>query len=139
MTSPLPNARPYSVIYQSAKLGDISYLLKDLDLARRLDAEGVPIGRLYGNSSGALAALAHGIVVTARAQPGRLKPLAVSALADFESFFRAAKSRDIRRLNGRGIPYGVYNLDPLKRWLTDRLKAYTGRDDVIQDDVIQDD
>ena len=130
MTSHLPGARPYSVIYQSAKLGDVPYLLKDFEMARQLDAERVPIGRLYGNSSGALAALAHGLVVTARARPDRFSPQAQNALTDFESFFRTAKSRDIRRINWRGIQYGIYNLDPLKRWLTERLKAYTGLLDV---------
>ncbi len=138
--SPIPNlnspishqksAMRYSVIYQAAKLGDVPYLLKDFEMARRLDAEGVPIGRIYGNSSGALVALAHGLALTARAHPDHFTPQAVNALADFEAFFRTAKGRDIRRLNWRGIKYGVYNLDPLKRWLTQRLKAYTGREDV---------
>ena len=133
LKSPISNQKPaihYTVIYQAAKLGDVPYLLKDFEMARRLDAEGVPIGRIYGNSSGALVALAHGLVLTARVQPDRFTPQAINALADFEAFFRTAKSRDIRRLNWRGTKYGVYNLDPLKRWLTQRLKAYTGRDDV---------
>jgi len=121
---------PYTIIYQSAKLGDVPYLLKDFELARRLDAEGTPIGRIYGNSSGALVALAHGIVLSARARPDRFTPHALNALTDFESFFRQAKSRDIHRINWRGILYGIYNLDPLKRWLTVRLKAYTDLDDV---------
>jgi predicted acylesterase/phospholipase RssA len=124
------SAPPYTVIYQAAKLGDVPHLLRDFEMARRLDAEGVSIGRIYGNSSGALVALAHGLVITARAQPGRLTPQAANALADFEAFFRTAKSRDIRRLNWRGIKYGIYNLDPLKQWLTQRLKVYRGRDDV---------
>ena len=46
--------KPYTVIYQAAKLGDVPYLLKDFEMARRLDAEGTPIGRIYGNASGAL-------------------------------------------------------------------------------------
>lgn len=131
MASLSPDARSYSVIYQSAKLGDISYLLKDFELARRLDGDGTPVGRLYGNSSGALAALAHGIVVTARARPHRFSPQAATALDDFESFFRTTSSRNIRRINWRGILYGVYNLDPLKRWLAGRLRAYTGLDDDV--------
>ena len=129
--------KPYTVIYQAAKLGDVPYLLKDFEMARRLDAEGAPIGRIYGNSSGALVAVAHGILLAARAQPQRFTPQAANALADFEAFFRKATSRplkgicdDIRRINWRGIQYGFYNLDPLKRWLSGRLQAYTGRDDV---------
>ncbi|MFH1086450.1 MAG: hypothetical protein V1772_11905, partial [Chloroflexota bacterium] len=120
----------YSVIYQAAKLGDVPYLLKDFDMARRLEAQAVPIGRLYGNSSGALVAVAHGIVLAARAQPERFTPQAANALADFEAFFRAAKGRHIRRLNWRGMAYGFYTLDPLKKWLLGRLKACTGRADV---------
>ena len=83
MTSHLPGARPYSVIYQAAKLGDVPYLLKDFEMARRLDAEGTPIGRIYGNSSGALVALAHGIVITARARPDRFTPQAAERAGRF--------------------------------------------------------
>ena len=102
--SPISNQKSairYSVIYQAAKLGDVPQLLQDFEMARRLDSEGTPIGRIYGNSSGALVALAHGLVLTARAHPDRFAPQAASALADFEAFFRAARSRDIRRQIGR--------------------------------------
>jgi predicted acylesterase/phospholipase RssA len=122
--------RPYTVVYQAAKLGDVPYLLADLRMARRLDADGVAIGRIFGNSSGALVAVAHGIVLAARAVPGRFTPQAAGALADFEGFFRSAKSRHVRQLNWRGMFYGFYNLDPLRQWLAERLKAYTGLDDV---------
>lgn len=129
MRSHSPGERPCSIIYQAAKLGDIPYLLKDFELAQRLD-QVTPIGRIYGNSSGALAALAHGIVITARVRPDRLTPQALDALTDFESFFRTAKSRDIRCINWRGLAYGVYNLDPLRQWLAARLRSYTGLDDL---------
>jgi predicted acylesterase/phospholipase RssA len=122
--------RPHTIIYQAAKLGDIPYLLEDFKMARRLDAEGVDIGRLFGNSSGALVALAHAILLAARAAPDHFTPQAAQALTDFESFFRTAKGRHLRRVNWRGIFYGFYNLNPLKRWLTERLRVYTGRDDV---------
>jgi predicted acylesterase/phospholipase RssA len=122
--------RPYTVVYQAAKLGDVPYLLADLEMARRLDAEGAAIGRIFGNSSGALVAVAHGVVLAARAVPDRFTPQAAGALADFEAFFRSAKSRHVRRFNWRGMFHGFYNLDPLRRWLTERLKAYTGLDDV---------
>lgn len=121
---------PTTVIYQAAKLGDVSYLLGDFELAQRLDAEGMPIGRIYGNSSGALVAVAHAIVLAARADPQRWAPQATHALADFVAFFRRARSRDIRRLNWRGLRYGIYHLDPLRRWLTERLREYTGSADV---------
>jgi predicted acylesterase/phospholipase RssA len=122
--------QPCTIIYQAAKLGDVPHLLTDLRMARRLDAEGMSIGRIFGNSSGALVAVAHGIVLAARAAPDRFTPQAADALTDFEAFFRCAKSRHIRRLNWHGLFYGFYNLDPLKRWLVERLKAYTGLNDV---------
>ncbi len=121
---------PYTVIYQAAKLGDISCLLQDFELARRLQAKGMPIGRVYGGSSGALAALAHGVILAAQAGNPVLTSQADNALNDFEAFFRAAKSRDVRRFNWRGLAFGFYNLDPLQAWLFARLRAYTGRDDV---------
>ena len=127
--------KPHSIIYQAAKLGDVPHLLRDFEMARQLDAEGLPIGRLYGNSSGALVALAHGIVRSARAQPDRFRPQAENALVDFETFFRAAKSRAIRRLNWRGLWYGVYHLDPLRRWLAARLRDYAGRDELTFSDL----
>ncbi len=130
-----PNMNPTTLIYQAAKLGDIPYLIKDFELASRLDSEGIPIGRIYGNSSGALVALAHGLVLSARTDPDRFKPGAGNALDDFEAFFRTAKSRQIRRLNWRGMSYGFYNLNPLKRWLTARLLDYTGRDDLTLSDL----
>ncbi len=52
-------SKSYTIIYQAAKLGDMPYLLRDFELARQLEAGGTPIGRVYGNSSGALVALAH--------------------------------------------------------------------------------
>jgi predicted acylesterase/phospholipase RssA len=124
------NNRPHTIIYQAAKLGDISYLLRDIEMALQLDAQGVLVGRLFGNSSGALVALAHGIVLAARAASNRFTPQASQALVDFESFFRTAKGRHLRRVNWRGMLYGFFCLDPLKRWLTERLKTYTGQDDV---------
>ncbi|MBN1428553.1 MAG: patatin-like phospholipase family protein [Anaerolineae bacterium] len=132
MASP---TKPSTVIYQAAKLGDIPYLLEDFALAQRIDAQDIPIGRIFGNSSGALVAVAHGIVLSARAHPDRFTPQATSALADFVDFFRRAKSRHLRRLNWRSLFYGFYNLDPLKRWLAARLRAYAGRDDLTLADL----
>ena len=130
MASHLHPNQPYTIIYQAAKLGDVPHLLTDLQMALRLDAEGVPIGCIFGNSSGALVAVAHGIVLAARAAPDRFTSQAADALTDFEAFFRNARSRHIRRTNWQGMFYGFYNLNPLKRWLVERLKAYTGLDDV---------
>ena len=56
-----------SIIYQAGKLGDLPRSAQDLALARRLDDKGVTPGRIYGNSGGCLAALAHGIVLAAPA------------------------------------------------------------------------
>jgi predicted acylesterase/phospholipase RssA len=133
MTSPM---KPNTIVYQAAKLGDIPYLLKDFELAQRLDVQNTPIGRIFGNSSGTLVAVAHSIAISARVHPDLFTPQAANALADFAEFFRNARSHHLRRLHWRGLLYGFYNLDPLKRWLSARLRAYAGRDDLTFTDLV---
>ncbi len=112
--------RPTSIIYQAGKLGDVAQLLDDIALAQRLAASGTVIGRLYGNASGALVAVAHAVQIGAQtAQAGH-------ALDDLAGFFEQARSRDIRRLNVRHIQYGFYHLGPLRKRLAALLAAWTG-------------
>jgi predicted acylesterase/phospholipase RssA len=118
-----------SIIYQAAKLGDLPQLRQDFAFAQGLDARGTAPGRLYGNSAGALAALAHGIVLAARANPAIFTSQATHALDDFAAFFQNVRGGQIRRINWRGLQYGIYNLQPLHAWLRDRLADYTGRPD----------
>lgn len=126
----MTTSHAHSVIYQSAKLKDTEYLLTDFELAHHLITDKIPVGRIYGSSAGALAAIAHGIVLSARAAPDRFTPEAAGALTEFEAFFRRAVGRRIYRLNWRGLKYGFFNLDPLRRWLAGRLRAYTGLEDI---------
>jgi predicted acylesterase/phospholipase RssA len=123
---PLP-----SVIYQTAKLGDLPQLRQDFAFASRVHAQGTTPGRLYGNSGGALVALAHGIVLAARANPDRFTPQAAHALDDFAAFFQHVRDGQIRGINWQGLQYGFFNLRPLHAWLRDRLAAYTGRSDIL--------
>jgi predicted acylesterase/phospholipase RssA len=120
-----------SIIYQAAKLGDLPQLRQDFAFAQELDARGTAPGRLYGNSSGALVALAHGIALAARSNPAMFTPQATHALSDFAAFFQGVRGGQIRRINWRGLQYGIYNLRPLHAWLRDRLTAYTGRSDIM--------
>ncbi|MBN1119937.1 MAG: hypothetical protein JXJ17_02575 [Anaerolineae bacterium] len=124
------NNQPTTVIYQSAKLNHLPQLQSDFDLARRLEAEGASIGRIFGNSSGALAALAHAIMISARTNPDRFSESANYALETFAAYFRQTTVKKLRRFNLWALKYGAYQLDPLRRWLSDRLREYTGLDDL---------
>jgi len=115
-----------SIIFQSAKLGDVTEILSELDWAMQLREEH-PAGRIYGVSGGALVALAYGLVMASRANPERWSR-AAPALEDFAGFLRGARSVDIRRWN-LNPKYGFFNLGPLRRWVAARLQAYSGRDD----------
>lgn len=123
-------AEAYSIIYQAAKLGDIPQVLSDFALAHEVIAEKIPIGRVYGTSGGALAALTHCLVISVEQVPGHFAPQTANALEDFAGFLRRAKSWHIRRLNWWGMRYGFYNLKPLRRWLSDQLRLYTGVDNL---------
>jgi hypothetical protein len=116
-----------SLIFQSAKLGDRTCILSELEWAEQLLADGQPAGRIYGVSGGTLVALAFALEQAARAEPGRWGR-ASSAVADVRSFLRRAGHWQIHGLNL--LPrYGFYNLRPLRRWLGARLHAYSGRAD----------
>jgi hypothetical protein len=117
-----------TVIFQSAKLGDVPAILAELEWARGLLEGTQPIARVYGLSGGTLVALAFGLALAARQTPARFQA-AEMAPVDFEAFLRKAHSRDIRGRNLNPI-YGPFNLKPLRRWLAERLRAYCGQDDI---------
>jgi len=119
--------RPSTIIFQSAKLGDIPHILAEFSWAESLQHDGMAVGRVYGVSGGALVALAFGLTLAAQRDSPRWGK-AQTALADFSGFLRRARSREIRGLNLNPL-YGFYNLSRLRRWVADRLRAYAGRDD----------
>jgi hypothetical protein len=116
----------HTVIFQSAKLGDIPQILSEFDWAADLLHQEPPIGRVYGVSAGALTALAFALSLSAQSNPHAWGN-ARSALSDFSGFLQKARSRDLRRFNPNPW-YGPYNLHPLRRWVASRLKTYTSID-----------
>ena len=116
----------HTVIFQSAKLGDIPQILAEFDLAVELLPQGTTIQRVYGVSAGALTALAFALSLSAHSDPpawGKAR----TALKEFSGFLRQARSRDLRRFS-RNPWYGLYNLLPLRRWVASRLQTYTSID-----------
>jgi hypothetical protein len=118
---------PATVIFQSAKLGDLPWILKELEWAEKLLSDGVAVGRIYGVSGGNLAALAFGLAWAAKQSP-HIWGKARHAPADFHGFLRRARSRDLRGLK-LNPDHGFYHLHPLRHWAASRLRSYTGRDD----------
>lgn len=113
-----------SVIFQSAKLGNLPLIIREMDRAEILFNQGLQPGRIYGISGGALVALAFALALSSRLHPEKMGK-ASTAISDFRSFLSKAHSGNIRSLNFNPL-YGPYNLNPLRRWLTARLKYYTG-------------
>jgi predicted acylesterase/phospholipase RssA len=126
---PQQDGKPSSIIFQSAKLGDIPQILCEFEAAERLLCDGAEVGRVYGVSGGALVALAFGLTLAAQRDPTRWSK-AEAALGDFGRFLRRARSRHVRALNLNPL-YGPFNLNPLRRWVSERLRAYAGRDDLV--------
>ncbi len=116
-----------TIIFQAAKLGDLSPILAEFERAERLLREGTEIGRIYGVSGGALVALGFGLALAAQRNPQRWGR-AHTALVDLAQYLRRARSREIRRLNGNPL-YGFFNLGPLRRRVAALLRRYAGRDD----------
>ena len=113
-----------SIIFQSAKLGDLPFIVRELDRAQALLSENKPVGRVYGVSGGALVAMAFGLALAAKKDPQRWGK-ASTAVKDFRDFFSRARGCQIRSLNLNPW-YGRSNLNPLRKWLEKRLRAYTG-------------
>ena len=113
-----------SIIFQSAKLGDLPFIVRELDRAQALLDENKPVGRIYGVSGGALVAMAFGLALAAKKDPQKWGK-ASTAIKDFRDFFSRARGWQIRSLNLNPM-YGRSNLIPLRKWLEKRLRAYTG-------------
>jgi hypothetical protein len=120
-------ASPATIVFQSAKLGDLPWILKELDWAKRLLNEGVAAGRIFGVSGGNLAALAFGLARAAQQSPS-IWGKAANAPADFRGYLARAHSHNLRTLK-LNPTYGFHTLAPLRRWVASRLRAYTGRVD----------
>lgn len=104
-----------SIIFQSAKLGDLELIVEELGWAQLLLNEGKNPDRVYGISGGVLAALAYSLSLASRRDPqnwGR----AANIVSNFVDFLRKAPSGKIRSVN-RNPRWGFYNLTPLRRWL----------------------
>ncbi len=128
MKTPAPGlASPATIVFQSAKLGDLPRILKELEWAERLLREGAAVGRIFGVSGGNLAALAFSLALAAQKFPN-IWGIASSAPADFRCFLERAHSRDLRALK-LNPTYGFHTLNPLRRWAASLLRAYTGRED----------
>jgi len=63
-----PNPPP-TIIFQSAKLGNLDKIVKELDWAESLLNDGIEPGRIFGVSGGNLTALAFGLALAARKSP----------------------------------------------------------------------
>jgi hypothetical protein len=120
-------SKPASLLFQSAKLGDIPQILDEVRWAQRLLDEPGAVGRVYGVSGGGLVAFGLAMQLSSRREPERYGR-AQSALEDLAVFLCRARSRDIRRFNVNPA-FGAFNLRPLRRWLEARLRTYAGRAD----------
>ncbi len=116
-----------SIVFQSAKLGDISKILEELAWAEKLLLADQPVGRVFGLSGGNLVALAFTLELAARRWPEKWGK-AKGALADLRLFLTNHRSWQIRSLNLNPW-YGFYNLRPLRRWLSQFLQNHSGRTD----------
>lgn len=120
---------PASIIFQSAKLGDIHEILKEFDWAGLLLKQKTAVGRVYGLSGGALTALAFSLTLAVQLAPEQWGK-ASSCLEVFSTFLKKAKSKNLRGCN-INPQYGPFNLKPLRRWAAGVLRACFGRDDLL--------
>ena len=115
-----------ALIFQSAKLGNITHILDEFGMAEKLLPNVCGQERIFGVSGGSLTALAFALAVSAKIDPTRWGS-AQGALSEFMYFLKNATSREIRRFNlNRNLLYGRSNLNPLKKWLRQRIKSYCG-------------
>jgi hypothetical protein len=102
-----------SIIFQSAKLGDLQLIAEELGWAQSLLDDGKAPSKVYGISGGALAALTYSLSPAARYDQQNWGK-AVDLISVFSSFLGTASSGKIRSLN-RDPPWGIYNLNPLSQ------------------------
>jgi hypothetical protein len=121
--------QPTNVIYGA---GGFSGILAGLATTRQVAAgflkNGGSIEQIYGISAGVLNGFFHAVQVSATTHPQFYTTAAREALNDLEQFFETIHPRKIASLNlnpGR-FWQGWANLAPLKRFLSERLAAYTG-------------
>jgi predicted acylesterase/phospholipase RssA len=123
----------FSLIFQSAKLGDLGEIQKEITLAKSILENGEFPRRIYGLSGGSLSALAYALALSARVDPSNWGS-AVLALADFQSFLETSQPDQIRNLNLNPI-FGIYNLNPLRKWLSHYLEKISNRGDLRFSDL----
>ena len=127
-----PSSRKPIIVFQSAKLGDISQILAEFDKAKRLLDAGVKPKRIYGISGGCLGALAFALELMQKDGSGN--PSSGSILADWEGFLQNAHRHNIQHVNLNPW-YGLYNLKPLHRWLLKKLQVYTNSEEPFFSDL----
>jgi len=124
---------PHSIIFQSAKLGNPDNILEEIDWARQLLTQEITIGRIYGVSGGALVAWTFALSKSAIIAPSSWRK-ATSALDDLAAFLKHSRSKDIRSFN-LNPAFGPFNLKPLRRWISDRMKFYCDQDSCMISDL----
>ncbi len=118
-----------TVVFQSAKLGDVLHIINEFDAAKEMVKKGHSIKRVFGISGGAFVACAFALEISALREPeqwGSTK----NALSEFQDFLKSANSLQIRSPN-LNPKYGRSTLKPLRRWIAAKLKQYCGRDDLM--------
>ena len=115
-------ARAPSIIFQASKLGDLPFIVKELDRAEALPKGGIAVGRIFGVSGGALTATAYALALAAQKDPARWGK-ASTAISDFRTYLSKARSGQIRSFNLNPW-YGRSNLNPLRKWLEKKLTYY---------------
>jgi hypothetical protein len=118
-----------TIIFQSAKLGNIPQILAEFEWAQNLFDRDFYVGRIFGVSGGSLVALALALTLSAKEDSTRWGN-ASSAMIDFSTFLCQSNSHYIRSFCKNPL-YGIYNLNPLRRWLFSRLNYYTAPNPTI--------
>jgi predicted acylesterase/phospholipase RssA len=125
----IPCDQPTNVIYGA---GGFSGILAGLVTTRAVDAGfargGGEIRQVYGVSAGVLNGFFHAVQLAAARQPGLYTPAAAHALDDLEGFMARIEPGHLVRTNRNPLALwrGFANLEPLERYLLERLAAYTG-------------
>jgi predicted acylesterase/phospholipase RssA len=112
---------PSSIIFQAGKLGHLEAIFQELEWARAHLADQEQIDRIYGISGGTLVALAFALALSSERQRHQYKNCE-GAILEISNFISNARRRDIRRLNLNPW-YGIFNLNPLRGWITRYLQS----------------
>ena len=112
----------FSIIFQSAKLGDIPQILVEIDWANNIFSQNISVERIYGVSGGCIAAVGYALQTASMKAPetwGRFS----NALLEIKTFLQASKKRELKRIN-INPRFGFYNLNPLRKWLENFLETH---------------